>query len=217
MKLKLGSKILIFIIVLVLFITVTILLINKNLTPLLTAESKVKGEQYAVKAMNDGVSLATFNKTEYLDLIDIVSNDKGEVMYLKARTPALNNLALEAVTAAQKYLDELGAQKIYINIGNLTGVDWFSGLGPEMAFQVKPVGAVNAQYVSEFENAGINQTRHSIKLLMTCNVAVILPSGSTEFTVEVINVMSEAIIVGTVPSTYLIMDGVSTPIEGLSK
>ena len=217
MKVKFNGKILIIISAVTVLIAASIMLINKNLTPILVAEAKAIGEQYAIKAINDGVSLATFNKTEYLDLIDIVSNDNGEVMYLKARTPALNNLALEAVGATQKYLDELDKQSIYINVGSLSGMDWFSGLGPEMEFQIKPIGTVNAKYISEFENAGINQTRHSIKLVMRCNIAVILPSGSTEMTVEVVNVMSEAIIVGTVPNTYLVMDGVEAPIEGLSK
>ncbi len=76
-------------------------------------------------------------------------------------------------------------------------------MGPDIRVRMTPVGSVSVDFTDEFHAAGINQTRHKIYLLLKTQVKIVVPLGS-----EVINVstrvpISESIIVGDVPQTYV--------------
>ena len=59
------------------------------------------------------------------------------------------------------------------------------------------------RFVSEFEQAGINQTRHKIYLDVMTEVDIIIPTA--ESTVNTITqvLVAESILIGNVPDTYL--------------
>ena len=56
--------------------------------------------------------------------------------------------------------------------------------------------------MTEFEDAGINQTRHKIYLILNATVRIVV--GNTSQTVEISSqvLISETIIVGSVPESY---------------
>lgn len=70
-------------------------------------------------------------------------------------------------------------------------------------------GNVTNDYKSTFESAGINQTKHSIILVLAVNISVFLSSKSNTFSVENSVAIFEGIIVGTVPNYYLQTDRIS--------
>ena len=66
-----------------------------------------------------------------------------------------------------------------------------------------PVGAVTAAFTSEFESAGINQTRHKIYLSMQTRVQLVLPAGGEQMDFSSQVLIAESIIVGRVPESFL--------------
>ena len=69
--------------------------------------------------------------------------------------------------------------------------------------QILPIGAVHASFDTEFESAGINQTRHRIFLKLRATVSLIIPTGSQIVEVESIMPIAESIIVGGVPDSFV--------------
>ena len=79
-------------------------------------------------------------------------------------------------------------------------------MGPELKVGVLPMGAVSAEYFTEFYAAGINQTRHEIRLVVDVYVSVLLPGFSTVTKVTNRCAVAETVIVGSVPDTYTYFD-----------
>ena len=66
-----------------------------------------------------------------------------------------------------------------------------------------PVEAVNCTFVSEFEEAGINQTRHKIFLNVAASVELIMPTSASVVQTEAEVLVCESLLVGKVPEIYL--------------
>ncbi|MNV98352.1 Sporulation protein YunB [compost metagenome] len=73
-----------------------------------------------------------------------------------------------------------------------------------------PSGTVVAKFNSEFEQAGVNQTRHRIFLDVVCKVKIIAPFyiNTQEYKNEII--VAETIIVGDTPATYYNINGLNS-------
>ena len=65
------------------------------------------------------------------------------------------------------------------------------------------MGTVKTAFVTEFESAGINQTRHKISLEATASVRIVLPSGARTVSVRASALMAESILIGDVPQSYI--------------
>lgn len=61
--------------------------------------------------------------------------------------------------------------------------------------------------MSEFEDAGINQTRHKIILKVSTNVMTIAPFYSSLQNFENDITIAETVIVGNIPETYYNLSG----------
>ena len=66
-----------------------------------------------------------------------------------------------------------------------------------------PVGTVSVNFVTEFESAGINQTRHRISLEATASVQIVIPTGAAPVRVSASLPVAESILVGEVPQSYI--------------
>ena len=103
-------------------------------------------------------------------------------------------------------LDTTAQQEVSIRLTTLLGSNIFSGTGPKISVKIQPIGSVKAAYISEFASAGINQTRHRIYLELSCDVYILMPSGSKRVSVAAQVVVSECLIVGVVPNSYVYVD-----------
>lgn len=77
-----------------------------------------------------------------------------------------------------------------------------TGRGPAVVIKFEPVGSVTTDIKAEFEDAGINQTRHKIYLILNASVRILL--GNASQTVEISSqvLISDTVIVGEVPEGY---------------
>ena len=83
----------------------------------------------------------------------------------------------------------------------------FYNMGPKITVKMQQIGNITTSYESEFESAGINQTRHKIYLNMTATMRVIVPFNSKEVEVTCQIPVSDTIIVGKIPETAITMNG----------
>ena len=78
-----------------------------------------------------------------------------------------------------------------------------SGKGPALPVRVISISNSDAQFVSHFSEAGINQTLQQLTMEVSVDVTILVLSETTTFRVTSQVVVAETIIVGAVPDTFL--------------
>ena len=88
-------------------------------------------------------------------------------------------------------------------LGTIIGGPIFSGKGPMIDVMVVPVGNVTTAFESNFEDAGINQTRHEIMMTLSASMSFVAPFSGTSMEVTNQVLVAENVIVGKVPQSYV--------------
>lgn len=179
------------------------LIIDETVRPTILSISEARLRAIAVQAMNDAVRETVGADINHADLIIIEKDDAGKISLVYANAVLMNNLAASTAIAAQDKILNIGEQGINIPIGTIIGGQLLSGRGPAVSVKFEPVGSVTTDFKTEFEDAGINQTRHKIYLILNSSVRIII--GNSSQTVEISSqvLISETIIIGEVPHSYM--------------
>ncbi len=187
----------------VLLLLALYLLIQKSLTGVILDTAHAKAYALAVDTMNAAVRQSMGGGVAYEELIAVRTDAQGRVTMLQANTARMNELASSVAISAQEALAEDAAPRISVPLGAALRVPFLSALGPKIRVGLLPVGAVTAGFHTEFEAAGINQTRHKIYLQLHAAVQLVLPTGAQPVTVDTQMLIAESIIVGEVPGSYM--------------
>ncbi len=179
------------------------LLIDAAMRPTILSITEEQLRAIGVKAMNDAVRETIGADVNYSDLINIEKDSNGRITLVSANAVMMNNLAAQTANTAQEKILSIGKQGIGIPIGTILGGQLMTGRGPNIVIQVEPVGSVTSDFQTEFEDAGINQTRHKIYLVLNASVRILM--GSVSQTVEITSqvLISDTIIVGDVPQSFV--------------
>lgn len=178
------------------------ILIDNAVRPTILSISEARLRAIAVKAMNDAVRETVGSDISYSDLINIEKDEAGNIVLVSANAVLMNNLAASTAIAAQEKILNIGEQGIGIPIGTILGGQLLTGRGPSIKVKFEPVGSVTTDFMTEFEDAGINQTRHKVYLVFNATVRIVI--GNTSQTVEISTqvLISDTIIIGDVPESY---------------
>jgi len=177
--------------------------LEQNLSQTMLDMALAEAYSMAVETLNHAVKLVTENEVEYGELIHAQMDAQGRVTMLRADTMRMNELAAQTALRAEEELNNTENQFVDIPLGAALGIRSLSGFGPRMSMQILPIGAVHASFDTEFESAGINQTRHRVFLTLRATVSLIIPTGSQLVEVESTMPIAESIIVGLVPDSFV--------------
>lgn len=177
--------------------------LEQNLSQTLLDMAFAKAYSMAVETLNRAVHAVTDDGVRYEELVDTQMDAQGRVSMLRANTMRMNALAAQTAMVAEQELNSTENQSVEIPLGAALGIRFLSGFGPRISVQILPVGAVSTAYDTEFETAGINQTRHKIFLSLRATVSLIIPTGSQLVEVETTMLIAESIIVGDVPESFV--------------
>lgn len=206
------KKKIIFLIILIFLMISIIYFINNNLEPKILALCDSRAKTIGINAISSVIN-ETFSNINYDDLVTIKQDQNGKVTAINADVAQLNKLSSEVLLEVQEKLSGVEEVNIKYPFASLFGDSIFSGYGPKISVKVIPSGTAAVEFNSEFESAGINQTRHRISIKIKTNVRIIAPffSKTNEYSNEI--TIAESIIVGEVPSSYYNITGV----EGMNK
>lgn len=180
-----------------------VMTVEKNLTHVVLSLAQAQARAMAVKVLNQSAEeLLASGEVTYDSLMKVVTDGQEQVRLIQANTPEMNRLASRVSLLAQSKLLERGDQHVRVPLGSALGMTLFAGAGPKISVRVLPVGSVHAEFHTDFQTAGINQTRHRVSLVLTAQVQLVLPTGSKKVAVSTQVAMAESIIVGEVPDTF---------------
>jgi sporulation protein YunB len=174
-----------------------------NLNPVVIAMAEAKARQLAVAAINQAVAEVMQSSVSYADLIQVSTDANGRVTMIKANTLLMNELASKTALTVQKNLAALEDAGVLLPLGSAFGVKILSSSGPRIRVGVVPVGSITTRFVTAFETAGINQTRHEISLEASTQMRIVIPTGASTVSITTIVPVADAIIVGEVPASYV--------------
>ena len=82
------------------------------------------------------------------------------------------------------------------------GLTLISNLGPQIPLTFCLTGNFNSRIESTFESAGINQTIHHIRLIISSHIVTASVDHSGEMTFDTDYELAQSVIVGESPTTY---------------
>ena len=193
--------------IILLALTALLAAILLHLRPMLenlaTARCANTVSRIVVAAVNDAVEQGWM---EYGRLVSFDKDSDGRVTALRSNMAEFNRLQSAVLADVLQRLSEVSTRELAIPLGSLTGSPLLAGRGPLLHIKMQSVGSSSAHFENAFASAGINQTRHEIRLVVDVYVSVLLPGFSTVTKVTNRCAVAETVIVGSVPDTYTYFD-----------
>ncbi len=181
--------------------------IDSRLRPLVQSYGYMAARRGAMLAVHSGVEqVLSDEELGYTDLITVTRNEQGEVLSAEANVTAINRLKAAATNAVMAELSTREVQTARIPLGSLVGGSFFTGRGPFLSVKIHTSGVVISDLLSEFEDAGINQTNHRLSLDMTVMMTAALPMERVNIELKTTFLVCETVLVGEVPQTVLQLD-----------
>lgn len=204
MKIKKIKKIHIKIVFVTLLILLTVIYfyIEYQIVPVLATICEVRGKIIATQAINKAIK----NELQKDDLKDqlIVStyDNQGKINMINTNATIMNILSANITSNVQSALKSLTKQPFSISLGSVLNNWLIPEIGPSLKYNIVPQGSVLVDFITEFEESGINQTRYKIYITVKVNIRVISPVITQDIEVSNNVLLSEIVIIGDVPDSF---------------
>ena len=127
----------------------------------------------------------------------------GRITALKTNMAEVNRLKTETLNIINDQILAEDSDHFGVPLGSLILPEFFSGQGPQIPVRILAIRNSDANFHSDFTEAGINQTLQQLSMDVLVDVTVLVLGQTETFTVSSQMVVAETIIVGDVPATYL--------------
>ena len=173
-------------------------------------EAAASQTQIAVNRMIQRAVLEVLEEDglRYQSFVSLQQNQSGETTALITDTVLINRLQGELLEKILQTLQQYRELKLELPLGSLTGIQFLAGRG-------RPVGLVKTKIINQFDEAGINQTRHRIQLQVTVDMLSLLPGYRISSQAQCNVILAETIIVGLVPDAYTEVYGGTDDLVGM--
>ena len=166
------------------------------------AETQVKNTTSDLT--NDAIAKQIADGVIQYDRIVYFEKDlNGRITALKTNMQEVNRLKTDILNIINDEILALDTSDIGVPIGSLFFPEFLSGKGPTIPVHILSIRNSDANFVSHFSQAGINQTLHTVTMEVSVDVAVLVLGESNSFTMTSEVLVAETIIVGDVPDTFL--------------
>lgn len=174
------------------------------------AETQVKNTTSDLT--NDAIAKQIAEGVIQYDRIVFFEKDlNGRITALKTNMSEVNRLKTDILNIINDEILALDTSDIGIPLGNFFLPEILSGKGPVIPVHVLSIRNSDANFTSNFVQAGINQTLHQLTMLVSVDVAILVLGQTDTFTVTSEVVVAETVIVGNVPNTFLQTGGNHEP------
>lgn len=139
---------------------------------------------------------------DYDYFVNLEYGADGSVTAVQTNMARINALSSELLSDIVHAADG-GQLSLSIPVGNVLGSSLLLGKGPEIPVDITMLTSSHVDFKNGLSDAGINQTKHQIKLDVVVDIDVIMPwqTISTQVVSEIL--IAETVILGDVPDTYL--------------
>jgi len=137
------------------------------------------------------------------DKLTIISRDsQGRVTSVSTNSVVVNNFANDLDIKIGDRIEEFDIVENKVYLSALLGMDLLVGIGPKVPIRFEPVSVTHADVWHTFEEAGINQTLHTIMMSVSIDIEILLPFAYSTMSVVSDMPIAQTLIVGNVPDAY---------------
>lgn len=181
---------------------VILVAIEKNLEPKIADICKYYCKSEITRIASQSVyEIIEENNVNYDDII-IKLEENGKISAIDISSENVNRLKSAVTEKININFKDKCRNEISIPLGSVSDLFFLSGKGPEIKMQFLPEAYVSAHISSDFSDAGINQTRHTIYLEVAIEAIAVLPSENIRMTVDSNYILAETIYIGDIPLLY---------------
>ncbi len=193
-----------------LVLTGLILLVELHLSPYIRELARNQAVNAASNAITEAVSeMLRKGDTDFSRVIVLEKDVEGHITALRTDMGQVERMKIEVLGALDGLIDQINTQQMGIPLGNLLLPDLLAGTGPVLP--VKAVSTVsNADFFSDFSEAGINQTLQTLKVKFTISLTILTTVGYESVDVDSDVMVAQTVIVGRVPETYVNLGHLTT-------
>lgn len=139
---------------------------------------------------------------EFADLVVLERDSENRITALRTDVIAVGKIKARLVSGLFDRLDYLEETQIEVPLGTVFAPDLFTGMGPRVKVGLAGLTQMEAEFVSAFTSAGINQTRHRILIEVHAGFRILTPFGGEDREIVSTYPVTDTVIVGTVPERY---------------
>lgn len=203
------------IIFLIIFIIVILIIIFRFIQPITLEYAKNIVQQTASYAIHDVITDKIYkNRSQYENLIILERDNSNKITALKTDTILADFLKIQISRETYDALNKLEQSGVEIPIGSILFPTLFAGKGPKINIGISSLGYADADFISAFTQAGINQTRHQIILEVNAEANVLTFLGFSNIKIKNQFIITDTVIVGNVPNSYTYIDDTEQTLLG---
>lgn len=205
MKNKKSIKSFLFIVLLFVVLIYGFIFAEKIVKPAIFSIAEIRVKEIVIQIVNDAVHTEFSGDFNFNDFITTKTGQDGKVVMVQANSAVMNRLSSELALLIERNFQEIISSHVRISVGSIVGSQLLSQYGPMIKLNVMPIGMAKVNFKTEFESAGINQTRHKIYLEVDTQTKIVIPFSMRTIDIKTMVPIAETIIVGDVPQSFIFM------------
>lgn len=182
---------------------ITYYYVEKSIKPTLSSICEVKAKVIASEIINTTVREELKNDLLKEQILMPSFDNEGRVIMIRTDALIMNTLSSNISNKVQEKIISLSDQKFTIKLGSAMNSQLLSNTGPDLHFKILHQGSVLVDFVTEFEESGINQTRYKIYITVSVDMRIISPIATSGVKVNTNLLIAEIVIIGEVPESYM--------------
>ena len=187
-----------------LLILVGIALIRGRVYPVFRSLAQTHVKNTASDLINDAIAeQIEAGNIQYDRIVYFEKDLNGRITALKTNIGEINRLKTDVLNIINDEILSTDESSLGIALGSMFLPEFLSGKGPKLPVRILVIRNSEADFYSEFSEAGINQTLHKLNMEVFLDVTVLVLGSTMDFTISSHMVVAETVIVGDVPQTYL--------------
>lgn len=164
-------------------------------------------EDSALLEINALMQEIVFEQPEvYENLVFFERDNQNHITALRTNVLAIGRIKAELVTGLFTRLAHLEHTTVDVPLGSVFAPQYFSGIGPTIPMGLEGLTQMEAEFISAFSSAGINQTRHNMIIEVHAGFHILTPLGGEDREIVTQYPVTDTVIVGTVPEHYTYVD-----------
>lgn len=207
--LRIIRRILRLLIILLIVIIVCFFLFRSRYHEVIGTLAQTQVKNATSDLINDAIDRQISNGNIQYDRMVYFEKDlEGKITALKTNMSEVNRLKTDLLNLINDEILAMDSDQLGIPLGSLIFPEVFAGKGPLIPVQILTIRNSEANFFSEFSQAGINQTLQKLNMQVSVDVAVLVLGKVDDFTISSQVVIAETVIVGQVPDMFLQTGGI---------
>lgn len=178
---------------------------KKDIAPNIDNVSEMKAKGIVTEIVNSTLRERFTYNDGGKSLLEVKTGRDGKIQMIEANTELINGIVADFAVALQKKYDNETPRDVRVTYGTLIGSRVLSQIGPYMTLKVLPLSVSSFDFKTELESEGINQSKYKVHVIIKTKVRVLEPFSSSEHTITNKVLIAEAVILGDVPDSYVVV------------